>query len=77
MEAEAVPPVWMNIYKSNIYRKDLNWLHFNNGLKEAQVKNQQSYTPVTASYLTYPKQLRAPVQTEQYLTQGCMVDLEK
>ena len=28
---ELVEPVQMNIYQSNFYRKDLNWLNFNDG----------------------------------------------
>ena len=27
-EVEPVDPVQMNIYQSNTYRKDLNWLHY-------------------------------------------------
>ena len=29
-EVEPVKPVLKNIYQSNTYRKDLNWLHFDN-----------------------------------------------
>ena len=35
----------MNIYQSNTYKKDLNWLHFDDEPKEEdrqQVKDQQS-----------------------------------
>ena len=27
-EVKPVEPVQMNIYQSNVYRKDLSWLHF-------------------------------------------------
>ena len=37
-EVETVEPVQMNIYKSNTYRKDLSWLHFNN---EPRVQERQ------------------------------------
>ena len=29
-KVQPVEPVQMNIYQSNTYRKDLNWLHFDN-----------------------------------------------
>ena len=28
---EAIQPAQMNIYLSNAYRKDLSWLHFDDG----------------------------------------------
>ena len=49
----------MNIYQSNTYRKDLNWLHFDDEpwvQGRQQVKDQQSYISVfvaTASSVTY------------------------
>ena len=30
-EVEPVEPVQMNIYQINTHRKDLNWLHFDDG----------------------------------------------
>ena len=45
MEVEPVQPVQMNIYQSNIYRKDLTWLNFDDEQRvqeRQQVKNQQS-----------------------------------
>ena len=44
-EVDPVEPAQMNIYQSNTYRKDLNWLHFDNEPrvhKRQQVKDQQS-----------------------------------
>ena len=29
-EMEPIEPVQMNIYESNVYRKDLSWLHLDN-----------------------------------------------
>ena len=40
---EPVEPVLKNIYKSNTYRKDLNWQHFDNEPRvqeKEQVKDQ-------------------------------------
>ena len=42
---KPVDSVEMNIYQSNIYRKDLSWLYFDDvprGQKKKQVKDQQS-----------------------------------
>ena len=47
----------MNIYQSNAYRKDLSWLHFDDGWrvqKRQQVKDQQSYIIAFVAYLTIP-----------------------
>ena len=44
-KVEPHEPVQRNIYQSNTYRKDLNWLHLSNELrvqKEQQLKDQQS-----------------------------------
>ena len=49
MEVEAVQSVQMNIYQSNIYRKDLGWLHFDNEAR-CQEDVLQSYIPVLVSY---------------------------
>ena len=51
VEVDPVEPVQMHIYQSNIYRKDLSWLHFNDEprvQKRRQVLDQQSYTPVSS-----------------------------
>ena len=43
----------MNIYQSNIYRKDLSWLHFHDDPRvqqRQQVKDQQSYISVFVAY---------------------------
>ena len=42
---EPAEPVQMNIYKSNTYRKDLTWLHFDDESRvqvRQEVKDQQS-----------------------------------
>ena len=49
MEAKTVQSVQMNIYQSNIYRKDLGWLHFDNEAR-CQVNVLQSYIPVLVVY---------------------------
>ena len=44
-------------YQINTYRKDLNWLHFDNEPRfqdQQQVKNQQSYVSNFVAYLKYP-----------------------
>ena len=43
----------MNIYQSNIYRKDLSWENFDMPWAQEmqQVKDQQSYIPVFVAYL--------------------------
>ena len=55
-EVETVEPVQMNIYQSNIYRKDLSWLHFKDEPRvqeRQQVKDQKSKISVFPSYLTF------------------------
>ena len=52
-----VVPVQMNIYQSNTYRKDLSWLRFKDKPKvqeRQQVLDQESYLPVSVTWLTYP-----------------------
>ena len=54
---EPVRPVQMNIYLSNIYRKHLSWLNFNNEprIQERQhVKDYHFYLPVSVACSTYP-----------------------
>ena len=54
---KPVQPVQMNNYQSDTYRNDLSWLQFTNEprLQEWQhMKEQQSYIPVFASYVTFP-----------------------
>ena len=56
-EVESVQPVQINIYQSNIYRKDLSWLHFDDvpRVQERQeVKDQQSCISVFVAYPTIP-----------------------
>ena len=58
-DEEPVEPVQMNIYQyqSNIYRKDLNWLHIDNEPRvqdSQQVKDQQSSISGFVAYLTIP-----------------------
>ena len=35
MKVESAEPFQMNIYQSNTYRKDLSWLYFDKGSREA------------------------------------------
>ena len=47
----------MNIYQSNTFRKDLSRLHFETepGVQDKyQVKDQQSYIPISVAYPTCP-----------------------
>ena len=55
-EVEPVESVQMNIYQSNIYSKDLVWLHFDNDLRtqEKQRKRKQTCIFVFLTYLTFP-----------------------
>ena len=56
-ELEPVEPVQMNIYESNTYRKDLSWLHLNNGPRvqeKQQAEDQHSHISVFLAYLTTP-----------------------
>ena len=54
---EPVKPVLKNIYQSNSYRKDLDWLHFDDEPRvqvKQQVKDQQSCLFVFVASLTIP-----------------------
>ena len=56
-EVEPVEPIRMNIHKSNTYREELSWLHFDEELRvqeRLQVKNQQSSISIFVAYLTIP-----------------------
>ena len=49
-EFEPDLPVEMNTTQSNTYRKDLDWLHFNNNpmvQEKQQVQHQQSFKPMS------------------------------
>ena len=53
----AIQPVQMNIYQSNICRKDFSWLHLNDEPRvpeTQQEKGQQFYVSVSVTYITYP-----------------------
>ena len=53
---EPVEPVQMNIYQSNIHRKDLSWIHFNDEpwvQERQQLKHQQSYISIFVAYKIY------------------------
>ena len=55
-EVDPVVPVQMNIHQSNTYRKDLSWLRFEDMRRvqeRQQVLDQQSYLPVSVTWLTY------------------------
>ena len=49
-EAEPVEPAQMNIYQSNTYRKDLNWLHFNDELQGSREAPGEAPTVLHISY---------------------------
>ena len=54
---EPVQPVKISIYQSNIYRKDLSWLRFDDEPRvqgRPQVKEQQPNIYVFVTYLTIP-----------------------
>ena len=54
---EPVEPVLKNIYQSNSYRKDLDWLHFDDEPRvqvKQQVMDQQSCLFVFVASLTIP-----------------------
>ena len=56
-KVKPVELVQMKIYQSNTYRKDLNWLHFDNEPRvqeKQQLKDQQSCISVFVTYLTIP-----------------------
>ena len=53
---QPVESVQMNIYQSNTYRKDLNWLYLNEPMvqERKQWKSQQSCISVFVAYPTIP-----------------------
>ena len=60
-EVVQAEPVQFNFYKSNTYRKDLSWLHFNDEPRaqerykiKDQHKNQREPAYVFVAYLTIP-----------------------
>ena len=53
IEVEPVEPVQMNMYQSNIYRKDLSWLHFNDKPRIRPEGFKRGSKPRTNS-LAYP-----------------------
>ena len=56
-EAEPVEPVPKTIYKSNAYRKDLSWSHFDDEPRvqeKQQVKDQESCIFAFVACLTIP-----------------------
>ena len=66
-EVESAEPVQMNIYQSNIYKKDLRWLHFDDEpwvQERQQVKVQQSCISVFIAYLTMPRDTEQPQEKE-------------
>ena len=66
-EVEPAEPVQKNIYQSNTYRKDLNWLHFKNGprAQESQQVKAQQYLHICFCSLSNnsKQQLKASAQT--------------
>ena len=56
-EVEPAELVQMNIYESNTYRQDLNWLHFDDeqSIQERQqMKDQPSCISIFVAYPTIP-----------------------
>ena len=56
-EVEPVEPVLKNIYKGNIYRKDVSLSHFDDEpevQEKQQVKDQQSFIFAFVACLTIP-----------------------
>ena len=63
---EPVEPVQMNIYQSNTYRKDLNWINFDNEPRvqeREKVKDQQSWISIFVAYLTISSRISCPDMT--------------
>ena len=65
---EPVEPAQMNIYQSDTYRKDLNWIHFDNEprVQERQrekVKYQQFWISIFVAYLTISTRISCPDMT--------------
>ena len=58
MEVETVQSVQMNIDQSNIYKKDLAWLHFDNKAR-CQANVLQSYIPVLVAYTNIQVETRS------------------
>ena len=51
---KPVQPVYINIYQSNSYRKDLSWIHFDDesrAQETQQVKEQHAQFGTTSSHL--------------------------
>ena len=54
-EAEPLQPVQVSIYQSNIFRKDIHWLHFEHeprAQKRQHMEDQQSYISVSGVYVS-------------------------
>ena len=54
-EVEPLQPVQVSIYQSNIFRKDIHWLHFEHEPRvqeRQQLKDQQSYISVSGVYVS-------------------------
>ena len=63
---EPVEPVQMNIYQSNTYRKDLNWINSDNEPRvqeRERVKDQQSWISIFVAYLTISSRISCPDMT--------------
>ena len=57
-QVEPLQPVQIKIYRSNSFRKDLRWLHFDDEPRvqeSQQVKDQQPYISISEVYLVYPR----------------------
>ena len=62
MEVEPVQPVQMKIQQSNTYRKDSNWLYYDDEpwIKQSYIQQwyvsiQQWYVSIPVAYSTYPR----------------------
>ena len=80
MEVEPVEPVQMNIYESITYKKDLNWLYFDEVQKGSKDAATEQPTVLYIRFCSLSnnskQQLGAPAQIwQQYSIHGRMVDL--
>ena len=69
--------VQMNIYLSNICRKDLSWLHFDDEPRvqeRQQVKDQQSYIFVFVLFLTVLSTARSTIPDMTTVFHACLYE---
>ena len=54
MEVETVKSVQMNTYQSNLYRKELSWLHFNDDPMVQERQKGKDVEPCISIFLAFP-----------------------